>query len=466
MNLNLKIIGVVAAVTNVAYIFWLSGNFIGPLGGLLFLAELLLASLALLFLINHWKQAHKFENQKQAQGSVDIFLTIVNEPLELFEKTLRAAMAVDYLKKSVYVLDDGGNRETLKLCQKYGAIYLARQDKGYNKAGNLNFGLQQSTGDYILVLDSDQVVDKNIIKELLGYFDEDSKLALLSTRQSFEVPIDDFNQDYLFYEHMQAGKNIDNAAISCGSGVFYRRTALESVGGFQTWNIVEDLYTSYIFHARGFRSLYINKAYTRGLAPQDLSTIYKQRGTWALDTLRMFFRKSPLWFRGLTIKQRLHYIEMGWTYVVSAVAVPILFVLPIVAIFTNEYLITNPEQYLTYRLPSLLAVLLFYYLLSNRYNSTSQFWAGLAPVYLKALILSLLPVRIRYQVTNKLAGVGRRDYSLILPHLLLLTIALVVTTWRVYQDSTVTILLAVNLIWIGLMFFWFYPVIRKGLLLE
>ncbi len=42
-------------------------------------------------------------------------------------------------------------------------------------------------------------------------------------------------------------------------------------------------------------------------APEDLPNVYKQRGTWALDTVRLM-----LWgdLRGLTLRQRAHFAEM------------------------------------------------------------------------------------------------------------------------------------------------------------
>lgn len=467
MSRNLKTLGVVTAVSNTVYLFWLFQNIIGSLGLLLFFAEALMASLTILFLINHWKQQHTFRHYDVPKGSVDIFLTVVNEPIEIFERTLKAATDINYEDKKVYVLDDGPSENILKLCKKYNAIYLARNSNKHYKAGNLNFGLQQSSGDYILVIDADQMAYPTIIKDLIGYFSNSSKLAILSTRQSFyNVPENDFNHDSMFYEHMQTGKNIDNAAISCGSGVFYRRSALKVIGGFQIWNIVEDLYTSYVFHSFGYESLYINEIYTKGLAPQDLSTIYKQRGTWALDTLRLFFYKSPFFFRGLTFRQRLHYTEIALAYIVSAVTIPIFFLLPIITLYFNHYIVLNPEQYLQYRLPSLALILIFYYILGNKTFSTSQFWASLFPVYLKALILSLLPIKTRYKVTDKLAGVGKRDTILILPHILFIVAASFAVFHRLSVDGGITIFLAINLIWIILMIFWFLPIIKKGLLLE
>lgn len=462
-----RVLGALVVALNVIYLAWLSVHVVGLGGALLLIAEMLIASLSLLFLINHWSQHHVRHTKVAPSGSVDIFLPVVNEPLSIFECTLKAATAIEYTRKVVYVLDDGSRAEIKKLAQKYGANYLARTSHTHRKAGNLNFGLAHSHSDFILVLDADQVAKPAIIKDILGYFQSDARLAIVTLRQHFDVPKNDFNHDTLFYQHMQAGKNADNAAISCGSGAFYRRSALKEIGGFQTWNIVEDLYTSYVLHAHGFVSLYINKPYTLGLAPQDLSGIYQQRGTWAVDTLRLFFRRSPLFFKGFTLRQRLHYFEIGWTYVVSAIAIPIIFILPIVTLYLNIHIISDERTYVLLRIPSLLPILYLYYSLSGNNFSTSQFWASFFPVNMKALVLAVLPVTVKYRVTSKLAGVGKRDIALILPHLILAWSGLGVLLWRITAvDHRLTFFTGLNMIWISLMLFWFYPVIKKGFLLE
>lgn len=467
MNTNFKIFGIFTAALNIPYIVWLFFNAKGALGLLLFGAEAMIGSLTFIFLFNHWTQSHQRRAHLPAKGTLDIFLPVVNEPLELFERTLKAVAHINYPRKTAYVLDDGHREEIKELAQKYKVVYLARKGISYYKAGNLNFGLENSSSEFILALDADQVAQPAIAEELLGYFSGDPKLAMIATRQSFNVPLKDFNHDILFYEHMQTGKNADNAAISCGSGVFYRRSALEKIGGFQTWNVVEDLYTSYVLHINGFKTLYINKAYTQGTAPLDLSTIYKQRGTWALDTLRLFFRHNPLFESNLTWRQRLHYFEIAWAYIVSALAIPVLFLLPPVTLFLDRHIIFNENVYLFLRVPSLAAILYFYYRLSGRMVSTSQFWASMSFVYLKALVLSLLPVRIKYKVTNKMAGIGKRDIALISPHLAFLIFGISAIVWRIFLvDFGITPFVAINALWVALMIYWFSPIIRKGFVLE
>jgi cellulose synthase (UDP-forming) len=457
---------ILTIVLNLAYIAWLPFHVDGALGATLVVAEFFLASLSLSIGFNHWSQKHGTHPTAAHDAPVDVLITVVDEPLEMLESTVRSALKIDHPTLTVYVLDDGGRDEVAALCSRTGAKYLSRPDspKDY-KAGNLNFGLANSKSPFILTLDADQrVTDPRILTELLGHFAADKGLAMIATRQKFNVPHADFNHDELFYEHMQTGKNEDNAAISSGSGVIYSRAALAKIGGFPTWNVVEDLYTAYTLHQHGFVTLYVNKAYTYGTAPMDLASIFKQRGTWALDTLRLFFRQNPWFKRTLTFRQKLHYSELAMAYLVSAFAITTLFVLPILSVWTRTSIVDAPEQYLLFRIPSLIVLLYFYYRVSGNTFSTCQFWAALFPAYLKATLLALLPGKPKYRVTPKV-GTGKRDTILALPHFALIVAAIYVAL-EYATNVGVDSFLAVNCIWFALMAFWCYPLMRKAVILE
>lgn len=461
MNKEFKIIGSLVVAWDTVYLVWLWFNVTG-LGVWLLFAELLIASLTYLLIFNHWSQTHTFHHFRSPRGAVDIFVTTVNEPVAMLDATIKAVTEIEYDKKTIYVLDDGPREEIRQLAQKYGAVYLARENREGRKAGNLNFGLRHSFGDYILVIDADHIAHPRIIKDLLGHFDDSPKVAVVATRQAYLVPDGDFNHDILFYQHMMAGKHEDNSSISCGNGVFYRRAALKAIGGFQTWNLVEDLYTSYVLHTKGFTTVYINQPYTYGTAPIDLANIYRQRGTWALDTLRMLIWHSPLFAKGLSFWQRLHYIEIGYSYIVSAIAMPIVFILPALAVLWSDPVVTDPIMYLFLRIPSLIAILYFYYRLSGRMISHMQSWASLFPVYIKALILALSRVTVRYRVTRKVA-VGTRHIPAVLPHIGLVVFNFFVVIRQIFFiDHALTAHTAINLLWMTVMTFWFTPFIVRG----
>jgi cellulose synthase (UDP-forming) len=447
------------------YLVWLATDIVGWLGLVLLVAELIFAGSLALFLRNHWTQRQVRRPSNGAEGLLDVFLPVVNEPLDLFEQTVAAACAIEYGPKKVYILDDGGRPEVAEIARQYGAKYLARGTSEHYKAGNMNYALACSYGDFILALDADQVVSPKIAKHLLGHFAADSQLAFVTTRQQFALPKGDFNHETLFYDHMQAGKNADNAAISTGSGVIYRRSAVESIGGFQTWNIVEDFYTSYVLHQHGFRSLYMNRAYTTGTAPVDLPMIYKQRGTWALDSMRMFFKRNPLLVRGLTWRQRLHYFESGVGYVVPAVVIPGIFLLVAVSSLLNVPLFRHPEAYAVLRTASMAGVLGLFYWMGNRNLVSMRFWIGLFPVYFKALVLALLPGKAKYKVTSKTVEAEERSTELVVPHLLLLVANVDALVWVQLHAPNLAQELS-QLVWTGVMAYWFAPVVAKAWLLD
>lgn len=143
--------------------------------------------------------------------------------MDLLKETVEASVKIDYPYKRVYILDDKGDDSYKKLSDTYGCGYFARKEHNDAKAGNLNYAFERTSGDLILTLDADQVPKPEIIKNLIGYF-KIPHISFVQTKQDFKVPKGDpfGNTDRIFYKVMQSGKEIDNAAFSCGSGVIYR----------------------------------------------------------------------------------------------------------------------------------------------------------------------------------------------------------------------------------------------------
>jgi cellulose synthase/poly-beta-1,6-N-acetylglucosamine synthase-like glycosyltransferase len=97
---------------------------------------------------------------------------------------------------------------------------------------------------------------------------------------------------------MQISKNAFNASISCGSGVIYRRKAIEEIGGFCEWSLVEDLHSSMLLEDKGWHSVYYPFALTEGTAPSDIFAQQQQRRQWATDSVRILFWDNPFFRKG------------------------------------------------------------------------------------------------------------------------------------------------------------------------
>jgi cellulose synthase (UDP-forming) len=191
----------------------------------------------LLFGLTMWRSGQRIPPPPAKAGlTVDVFITTYNESVDIVRKTSIAARAITYPHKT-WILDDGARAEMRELASQIEVGYITRSDDWKNrprhaKAGNLNNALMTTDGEFLLVLDSDQVPNPEILDHILGYF-EDEKVAFVQTPQVFEnVPSGDplGSQAPLFYGPIQQGKDGWNAAFFCGSNAVLRREALMQLG--------------------------------------------------------------------------------------------------------------------------------------------------------------------------------------------------------------------------------------------
>jgi cellulose synthase (UDP-forming) len=264
-------------------------------------------------------------------GTLDVYVTVCGEDPEMVEATVQAALDIDYPHET-YILNDGriageeGWQEIEALAERLGVTCFTRTDGARGKAGNLNHALRHTQGEFVAVIDADHLARPDLADDLLGHFHP--RVAFVATRQDFRIDARDWlgNAEVFFYGVIQPAKDADNAAFSCGNGVIYRREALEDIGGFSEWNLVEDLHTSYVLHSRGWQSVYVPRPVTTGTAPATAAEMAAQRLRWATDSLRLFFWDSPFRRPGLTWRQRMHYAQTTGVYYL-ATAFQIVFLL-------------------------------------------------------------------------------------------------------------------------------------------
>jgi cellulose synthase (UDP-forming) len=288
--------------------------------GAVYLAELYNLAHIALFVCQAWRLPDRATPSLTTTPTVDIFVPIVQEPLFVLERTLVCCLGLDYPRDrfQVYVLDDGHRDDVKHLAQSLGCHYLRRPRRGEGaKAGNLNYGVAHSTGEFIAVFDTDHVPARSFLRETMPHF-EDPTVALVQTAHHFynrdifqrNLRLQQTVQDEqrLFFRTIQPGRDGRNSAFFAGSSGVFRRTVLQEVGGFRQETITEDLHTSLLIHAKGYRSCYVNKELSTGLMPETLDGYLSQRMRWATGAIQLFFHSSPLTTPGLTVAQRVDYL--------------------------------------------------------------------------------------------------------------------------------------------------------------
>ncbi len=437
-RLMARFFALLTVLSGTYYLVWATGavNPAHPLMAGLFLgAEVCCLGLFILASIGVWQLRFKPEIGLPADRpySVDILVPVFGEPIAVIRRTLEAIRAVRWHgEKTVYVLDDGVSDEVQALAGQMGFNYLSRGRAGVPqadaKAGNLNFGFERSSGELILVMDADQVPTANILEVMTGYM-RFPKVAFVQSKQTFFVSKDDpfFSNDRVFYEALQLGLDAGDSVISCGSGVLYRRAALAPLGGFQTWNLVEDLSTSYELHSRGWKSFYYPMPLSIGLAPKDIWGVYQQRSQWSFDTMRLFFWDNPLFKRGLRGFARLTYLIIALSYLCSGFVFPFFFVVPVWSYLTGGSVLYRHElEFALVRGVYFVCMAAAMQLLFRGRQPGKQFQmlTGLFPVYAVGTIRGLFSPRGRkpqYRPNNQdRVRAPRPRFVAILPQLTLL----------------------------------------------
>jgi cellulose synthase (UDP-forming) len=255
------------------------------------------------------------------EPEVDVFIPTYNEPLDVLEKTILGAQAIDYPNKIVWVLDDGRRAWLQAYCARHGVRYLTRPDNLHAKAGNLNHALQHAKGAFVAVFDADFVPARGFIRRTLGLFVDDT-VGIVQTPQHFynKDPIQTnlgLMQDYpdeqrLFFDQMAASRDAWDASFCCGSCSIMRRQALDAVGGIPTESITEDLLTTLVMLRDGYRTVYLNERLSMGLAAESIEGFFVQRERWCRGAIQsLFLRWGPLG-SGLTHIQRLLFFPTSW----------------------------------------------------------------------------------------------------------------------------------------------------------
>ena len=189
--------------------------------------------------------------------------------------------------------------------------YLTRARNEHAKAGNLNNGLEHSTGELVAVFDADHAPARNFLRETVGYFATDQSLFLVQTPHFFINPdplernLGTFqtmpSENEMFYGVIQRGLDKWNAAFFCGSAAVLRREALDETNGFSGVSITEDCETALELHSRGWKSVYVDKPLIAGLQPDTFASFIGQRSRWAQGMMQILRYKFPPFKRGLRL---------------------------------------------------------------------------------------------------------------------------------------------------------------------
>jgi cellulose synthase/poly-beta-1,6-N-acetylglucosamine synthase-like glycosyltransferase len=205
--------------------------------------------------------------------------------------SVESVIASDY-PKDKYNIYIGLNERTDELTRKT-AYSLKRKnvtvvDTHLNgKSRVMNYVIKNSLKDerFILSLDADSVIDKDLINKLVIPFFEKKKVGMVAPSMLIYKPKKALEMiqkyEYLFNIALRKGLSLlSTLLVAPGPGSMISRSALEKAGYYDENNITEDMELTMRMLINGYRIENRLDAISYTLAPKSIPTLMRQRFRW------------------------------------------------------------------------------------------------------------------------------------------------------------------------------------------
>jgi cellulose synthase/poly-beta-1,6-N-acetylglucosamine synthase-like glycosyltransferase len=240
---------------------------------------------------------------------VTIQLPIYNE-MYVVNRLIESVLAMDYPRHllEIQVLDDSTD-ETTEIAELavrrfsargFDIKYLHRVDRTGYKAGALEAGLHQASGQFIAIFDADFIPPKDFLVKTLPHFATDPKIGMVQARWGH------INQDYSLLTKIQSILLDAHFVLEHGSrnraGCFFnfngtagvwRREVIPDAGGWQHDTLTEDLDLSYRAQLRGWRFVFLPDVVAPAEVPVEMNSFKSQQHRWAKGSIQTCMKLLP-----------------------------------------------------------------------------------------------------------------------------------------------------------------------------
>ena len=242
--------------------------------------------------------------------SISVLVPAYNEESAI-EKTVEHIFNSDYKNiAEVIVINDGSKDRTgeiaEKLKKKYKKLKVINK-KNSGKADSLNQALKIAKGELIAITDADSFPEKESIRKLAGFFNDEKVAAVTSAvfirnRENFLTSIQQIEYIILAWTRKLLDF-IEAVYVTNGPLSIYRKSALREVRGFDTTTVTEDIDVTWNLLKHGYKTKMCLDAFVTTNAPTKFRAWWRQRERWGIGGIQaiikyrnVFLKKGMLGF--------------------------------------------------------------------------------------------------------------------------------------------------------------------------
>lgn len=212
----------------------------------------------------------------------------------------RCCLDFDYPAEKLQILigDDSNRPEVSRAIDGFARenprVRVCRRgsNAGY-KPGNLNHLLTETTGDYVLVLDSDFLPEPDFLRRLAAPAARDPSLAgvqaswkVANARQNYSTLMGAGIVNVIHVVILPLLKRAAKTALFCGSAELVRRDRLVAQGGWTVGALTEDVDYSLRVLGEGGRIEYLEDLACSCETPHTPKDLFRQQMRWAYGVMR------------------------------------------------------------------------------------------------------------------------------------------------------------------------------------
>ncbi len=417
------------------------------------------------------------ENSGIVKRVAVISLTVPgSEDLDFVKRQMIAMKKIRYPHDSWILVDKEHSPEIQALAESLGVFYFSRHDaahwskegvtrwnqavppfKAKTKAGNVNSWLNAHGQLYshFTQLDIDHIPVSSYLSKVLGFFLDPKvkwvqapsvygNLETWTARGSAE-------QEFVLQGPLQMGFfGFCRTPFIIGSHCTYDMQAIMEIGGFQPTRAEDHLDTVFLA-AQGHQGVFLPEVIAVGDGPENFETYIGQQFAWAFSMIQVLFTYTARCIKRYTPRQALQFLFVQTWYTFWSTSMLLLFLLPIIALFTNSSIAhENYWKFLLHSSP-LTDIGFMIWIWSHVWHQPKKVnlsWRGVVlhiarwPIVLSALVQVILKVEKPYMITVKGMQQGvKRPFSLAahIPYFILMGLALLACWFYlvIYKQSAV-----------------------------
>ena len=136
-SLTRRVVAILYCLFALTYLIWRLTTFNKyalTLSTVYFAADVIAVLLGLSTIFVSLKYKHRTIPPVSPGLSVDLFVPVYKEPIDIIRQTVMAAVKVDY-PHATLVLDDGRREEVRKIAEEFNCEYIVRENNQFHKAG-------------------------------------------------------------------------------------------------------------------------------------------------------------------------------------------------------------------------------------------------------------------------------------------------------------------------------------------